>query len=445
MTKVKHRILSIIESHRLLFAFLFRDGWNLLREVASAWDNPKKIEATAGTADTPITQYFIKRDVVDRYNERYDQLKLQLRGLVHNRGHFGRAYLVPLFVIRVCTVIAAAMFGFLTTFLVSALQFIVAPYSFFAAFAAWVGMLPVYVVHFAFFAVLQTVTWSIYSHYPVVAKYLRVPITPMLIVGWVVVDQLICTVLCFWTPIGRPVHRSPKRLLQSIGYGFLNCKTYWLVLLLALRGFHIDVLALSIYAVIPSRLKARAARVFKPVLPAGSLHSTFQGAMFYHYHRMVHLPGAYNEGHRHHHYLPDATPFDAHMHGSGMPEEWFKLMTEISICLLTGLMPWSFTLSAIRQSLGNKLGHTRIQGTHPILDNFHVNHHEKHFKNFGFAGFALDLLMGTEFGDVSRLGNIGKAGVRCTKHTYPAHYVLEVAPTEQEIGASAEIEVSASP
>ena len=53
--------------------------------------------------------------------------------------------------------------------------------------------------------------------------------------------------------------------------------------------------------------------------------------MFYHYHRTVHLPGPYSEGHRHHHYLADATPFDAHMHGTGMPEEWFKPMTEISV------------------------------------------------------------------------------------------------------------------
>lgn len=432
MHKLKQRIMSVIEGHRLLFGFLFRDGWSLFSEVARSWDNLETIEATAGTVRSHSKQYVVKRDVIDGYNQRYDQLKVHLRRLVHYRGHFGRGYLVPLFAIRICTVIAAAMFGFLPMFLVSLLQFVVAPYSFFAAFAAWLGIWPFYVIHFAFFAVLQLATRGVYTQYPGIAHYLRVPITPLLIVGWIAIDQLICLLLCFWTPIGAPVHRSPKRILQSVGYGFLNCKTYWLVLLLALQGFHIDVLALAIFAVIPNRVKRKVAGVLKPVLPAGSLHSTFPATMFYHYHRMVHLPGAYNEGHRHHHYLADATPFDAHMHGTGMPEEWFKLMTEISICLLTGLMPWSFTPSSIKQSLVNKIGHTRIDAPHPVFDNFHVNHHAKHFKNFGYAAVPLDLLMGTEFGDVSRLDNSTKPGVRCTKHTNPTDYTLVVATAERE-------------
>jgi len=432
MRQVKHRIMNIIEAHRLLFAFLFRDGWSLLGEVASAWDKPKKTDVPGGPAGARITQYEIRRDVVDEYNQRFDELRRRLRKLVHNRRHFGRAYLAPLLAIRILTVVAAAMFGFLATFLVSASQFVVAPYSFFAAFAAWLGMVPYYVIHFATFAVLQLGTWGVYSHFPIVARYLRIPITPALIVLWIAVDQLVCLLFCFWTPIGRPVRYSPTRIMQSVGYGFLNCKTYWLVLLVALRGFQIDILALVIYAVIPYRIKARAARVLNPALPGGVLHGTFSSAMFYHYHRMVHLPGPYNEGHRHHHYLQDATPFDAHMHGSGMPEEWFKLMTEISVCSLTGLMPWSFALSSIQQSLGNKIGHTRIDSPHPVLDNFHVNHHKKHFKNFGFSTLPLDLLLGTECGDVSRLDNTGKGDLRCTKRTNGRHYLLVIGPAEPE-------------
>ena len=182
---------------------------------------------------------------------------------------------------------------------------------------------------------------------------------------------------------------SPKRFFQSVGYGFLNCKTYWLILLLCLRGMQVDLLALVLYACLPGFVHGVLYRVFARILPRYFLHHTFPSAIFYHYHRTVHLPGPYSEGHRHHHYLADATPFDAHMHGTGMPEEWFKLMTEISVCLLTGLMPWSFTWGAIKQSLENKLGHTRIEAEHPVLDNFHVGHHQKHFKNFGFAAFPL--------------------------------------------------------
>jgi sterol desaturase/sphingolipid hydroxylase (fatty acid hydroxylase superfamily) len=313
------------------------------------------------------------------------------------------------------------------------LQFVVAPYSFFAAFAAWLGVVPFYVIHFASFVALQLATGLVFSAYPILGSYLKVPITPLLIVGCIVVDQLICLTLCVWTPIGRPVRYSVRRTLQSVGYGFINSKTYWLVLLLSLQGFQVDLLALTIHTMIPFHRIMRAARILKPILPPLSLHHTFPAAMFYHYHRMVHLPGAYNEGHRPHHYLQDSTPFDADQHGSGMPEEWFKLMTEISVCLLTGLMPWSFTFPTLKQSFANKVGHTRIEGLHPILDNFHVNHHVKHFKNFGYPALPLDLLMGTEFGDVSRLDNLGTVKVSCSKHIESRQYVLAMTHAGPEI------------
>jgi sterol desaturase/sphingolipid hydroxylase (fatty acid hydroxylase superfamily) len=87
-------------------------------------------------------------------------------------------------------------------------------------------------------------------------------------------------------------------------------------------------------------------------------------------------------------------------------------------------------LGTITQSLCNRLGHTRIEGEHPILDNFHVNHHAKHVRNFGFSTLPLDLLMGTECGDVSRLDVIG--GTRCAKLTEGKAYVLDIRPVEPE-------------
>ena len=97
-------------------------------------------------------------------------------------------------------------------------------------------------------------------------------------------------------------------------------------------------------------------------------------------------------------------------------------------------MPWSFTWGAIKQSLENKLGHTRIEAEHPVLDNFHVGHHQKHFKNFGFAAFPLDLLFGTELGDVSALGNIAKPGLRCTKRVEGENYVPVIEPMTNPVG-----------
>ena len=43
-------------------------------------------------------------------------------------------------------------------------------------------------------------------------------------------------------------------------------------------------------------------------------------ALFYHMHRIAHLPGVYDQAHKAHHYLHDATAFDAHLYGSGAPE-----------------------------------------------------------------------------------------------------------------------------
>ena len=422
------RCSNVLEGHRLLFGFFFRDGIALFKEVGAAFDNPITVDAPKGVAAAPSTWLTFKRATIDGYNQRYEKTKLRLREIVHTRGHFGPHYLVPLFAVRIATVIAAAFFGFWATFFTSVFQFVVAPYSFYAALAAWWGMVPFYVMHFATFAALQTGTWLLGRQFPVVAHYTRIPVSLTVVGVWFAVDQLTCLVLSFWTPIGKPVRVTPKRFLQSVSYGFLNAKTYWLVLLLCLRGFQIDVLALVLYAVIPGRVHGLGYIIWKRIMPRYFLHHTFADAMFYHYHRTVHLPGPYNEGHRHHHYLADATPFDAHMHGTGMPEEWFKLMTEITMALTTGLMPWSFTWGAIKQSLSNKIGHARIEAEHPVLENFHVNHHLKHFKNFGYVYFPLDLLFGTELGDVSSLGNLAKPALRCTKRREADRYVLVIEP-----------------
>ena len=421
------RLRNLIEGHRLLFTFMFREGRALLSHVASTWEGAVKTQTPAGV----VTRMSMSRAFVDEYNQRYEETKLRLRALVRTRGNFAPYYLVPLFAVRILTVIAAALSGFWTTFVVSLLQFIVAPYSFYAAAAAWLGILPYYLIHYAYFAVIQTGTHLLYSQFPAAAHYLRIPITWTVIAIWLVIDQLSCLLLCVWHPVGRPVRVSPKRLLQSVTYGFLNAKTYWLILLLCLRGFQIDVLALVVYALLPSGLTNRVAWTFRRFVPKLSLHSTFSDVMFYHYHRSVHLPGPYNEGHRHHHYLPDATPFDAHMHGTGMPEEWFKLMTELSMALATGLMPWSFTYGALKQSFYNRVGHTRLEGEDPILQNFHVNHHLKHFKNFGYVHFPLDLLFGTAFGNASGLGHVSKQRVTCTRQVDADNYVLVIEPASK--------------
>jgi len=39
--------------------------------------------------------------------------------------------------------------------------------------------------------------------------------------------------------------------------------------------------------------------------------------IYYHQHRIAHLPVVYDQSHKFHHYLHDTTPFDAHIYGAG--------------------------------------------------------------------------------------------------------------------------------
>jgi hypothetical protein len=275
------------------------------------------------------------------------------------------------------------------------------------------------------FAAVQAGTGLILSQSALLETDAYVPIDGAFIVWWLVIDQSVCLLFCYWTPQGRPVRYRPTRLLQSVGYGFINSKSYWLILLLACQGFRINLLAWVVLAVLPRRILRWTARLLRPLLPSRSLHRTFSDSMFYHSHRMVHLPCVYAQSHRHHHYLQDATPFDADLYGSGLPEEWVKLVTEVALCMVCGLMPWSLSFSAIRVSIRNRLGHTR---TEIEETNFHVNHHVAHVRNFGMAWFPVDLLLGTEYtGGPARGGH-----VQISTHVERDHYVMVMTSAQHE-------------
>lgn len=409
-------MLKVLQGYRRLFAFFFGDGWNLLRVVADTWDRPQERVTSSGQ---PIIEYRVPREVVDRYNVHYEELKARLRSLGTDRGLCGGAFILPMAVVRGCCAGIAAVFGWIPMLVFSLLQFVVAPYSLFAAVAAWFHVLPLFAVHFVFFAAIQAGTGLILSQFPLLQTHAYLPIDGKFIVWWFVIDQALCALFCVWTPYGRPVRYPPKRLLQSVGYGFINSKSYWLVLLLACQGFRIDLLAWTIMALLPVRIVAWTSGMLRPLLPSPSLHWTFQASMFYHSHRMVHLPCVYAQSHRHHHYLQDATPFDADFYGTGLPEEWAKLLTEVGLCMLCGIMPWSLSFSAVSLSIINKVGHTRTDSAEA---NFHVNHHAAHVRNFGLRRLPLDLLLGTEYKDVAIIGK----NLQVSKHVERDHYVMVV-------------------
>lgn len=289
---------------------------------------------------------------------------------------------------------------YIYAFLASTLQFLVAPYSFFASLTALLMLGPaIFFSHYAVYVPLQWFTSSIYANDYLSSdtkELLSLPINSRFIVAFFLIDQLLCVICTFQTPVGPSKQYPRTRLIQSIVYGFLNCKTYFLVLLFALSGenFKIDLLAWLIdmnFGLTPRVVKLMSSL------------SAHWASLFYNMHRLAHLPIVYEHAHKQHHYLHDCTAFDAHIYGSGQAEEWFTLQLEYFMAARFGCVPASLGFHTLMQSWANKIGHTRkeLEGRSEIAAgiNHHADHHKTHTKNFGIYNCCLDMLFGTNFPD----------------------------------------------
>merc|ERR1712149_135212 len=81
--------------------------------------------------------------------------------------------------------------------------------------------------------------------------------------------------------------------------------------------------------------------------------------LFYHQHRMAHLPKVYEHAHKLHHFLHGTLSFDAHIYGNGMPEEYFFMLLEVGLGIGYGLTPATLNRLVLQFSLDNKFGHTQ--------------------------------------------------------------------------------------
>lgn len=386
---------NVLKCHALLLDFYFRGGFSLLREIARAFDD----------YDARRHGYRLRKDILDGYNTRYRELQRTLRALNPPSRRFVLTSLFPTVGVRVVSIATAAFYSTPIALGVSLVQLVVAPYSIFAGIAAFGFFTPLFAVHYLQFACLQALTFFLFEWSPTLDHYGHFTVDWWFVLMVIAVDQMISILFCyFWTPLGRSVRYPAKRVVQSVWYGFLNCKTYWILLLVCLQGYEIDLVAIAIFALLPAKVRSLPAKwLLGPLIPLG-LHWTWQPAMFYHYHRMVHLAPVYDQAHRAHHFLHDSTPFDANLYGAGLPEEWLKLLAEILLALVVGLVPYSFSPSTLRMSIMNRLGHTRIGGKHPPGGNFHVDHHAHYQRNFGSAFPPVDLLLGTAHNDVLWIG-----------------------------------------
>eukprot|EP00041_Stephanoeca_diplocostata_P022729 m.544703 g.544703 ORF g.544703 m.544703 type:complete len:479 (-) comp22141_c0_seq1:607-2043(-) len=395
IAKMLSTLLGYCRGSALICDFFVRNIW-MLKDLPS----PESIAALVASRK-PNFEIVVPESLPRAYNRKFEVLRAGVvQCLPRTRRNFSTSvswfFLVRLF----CIFIAALDFSFVGHELIqdttstpsasgdrvatyvlaaSALQFVILPYSFHVSLLHLLVLaIPLYVPHYVAVMALDAVVpaWAAVSY----------TLTTPFACAFVVADLLVCWLLCSVTPKGVTVQRDNATLATHMAYGFLNCKTYSILVLLLARGHSVNVTVWVLDAMLG--VSARVADATSRLLLTW-------GTIFYHQHRLAHLPTVYEEAHKFHHYLHDTTPFDAHVYGAGAPEEWFSMVLEVVGLTRYGLPPPLLSYGIIRQSIASKIGHTRSVFAAGGI-NHHADHHTLHRKNFGFGSTVLvDMLFGT--------------------------------------------------
>lgn len=324
------------------------------------------------------------KKVFNIFNDAYDKLKVSIRDF-NNQSVFSslqfQTMLSLFFFLRLLCCVHAFMRprDLFITFSLCALQFLFMPYSFFVSLAGIVYLSPdMFVTYMVLYKPLQIMCdWAIPQS---ILDNVTISIDYTFIIWFFTMDFLVCLVMTvFWIGAaqGRPAsNTSVSRIFKSMVYGFLNCKTYFLILLLHCRGYGLKINGAVWLVDMLLGLSRRSAHY------VSTRFSTCPGLLFYIQHRLAHLPGVYLQAHKAHHFLHDATAFDAHIYGSGAPEEFFTLAFEAATGCLLGFCPPSLTYNVLSASWANKQVHTRAEKDAGGW-NGHVDHHTTHDKNLG--------------------------------------------------------------
>ena len=181
-------------------------------------------------------------DVADTYNRDFDSMKSEMRSL-----HAGdremlsyKSTLLILFTIRLVCIITACQGNVPATLLISSLQFVFAPYSLFVSFALCLALAPpIYLCHYIVFS-LMTLLHSLMS--PLLpaslTPLLSVSISPTFIIIFLLADQLFCLYCHIMTPCKQ---FTIKETMTHVVWGFLNTKTYTLVMLIHMMKAGVNI------------------------------------------------------------------------------------------------------------------------------------------------------------------------------------------------------------
>lgn len=326
----------------------------------------------------------LDNSIAENYNKEYKKMQDELKETYKNDETEFSNKLSSFFILRLACCALAYFNYFYTVILLSLLQFLILPFSFVIALNIFVQIF--FSIFFGFYAFYPLATYAFRSLFNADSwMNASLEINETFIFCFFLIDFAICLSLSFSSQMGKTKRFALKRMLQSITYGFLNTKTYHLLILLLIRGakIHIFLWLIDIVLNITEKLNNYAQEFCKINFPI----------IFYHQHRVAHLPHVYPDAHKFHHFLHDSSPFDAHLYGFGAPEEWHCFVFETLPSMFLGVFPPSLCFSALKISLNNKLGHTRKENGND-QETVHVDHHLHHVKNFSW-NITLEMFMGT--------------------------------------------------
>lgn len=370
---------SILGVNAMLFQRYF-EGLRILGELPLDLRDPSEVNRRM-QAEQPFAVE-VPRGIVARYEQLMENTKESVRKDAPALPPF-RSLQLWLFSLRVLAVVLALADLPCLALLLSMAQYVVAPCSLFVSCAMFMALAPpLFLGHYAVWGMLQGLSSALLPWWLQPSMPINLPFIVLLMV----LDQGICYRLTAATPMGVAEPLPAGTLFKHCWYGFLNCKTYELLILLCARswGCRINLAVWLIDAYFG--LSQRAAQFAEE-------HCGTWAFLFYTQHRMGHLPKVYDSAHKFHHTFRDSTAFDAHLYGSGMPEELACIFVE-ALGAGLGVCPMSLGHYGLTQSWANKLGHTRKQDGAGGM-NEHADHHKEHTKNFGISNPMLDMLLGT--------------------------------------------------
>ena len=402
-------MLAYLYGHLLLFRFAI-GHLPLLFSLPGWLTDPAELERRLATLRDGTVQSLtlnFPSDQADAYNIALKQLGSKMQAL-HPQQMTASTRVFLLNLIRFSTVVAAWHGNIGLTLGVAITQFLIAPYSLFVSITAGLALIFYLLLpHYLAFAGLQYFTSFIPQSpwFSWLTAWGQIPITPFTISLFVLVDQMLC-LLATLTPEAAtyPSSKSWTKILSHALHGFINSKTMTLVVLFLCMHHHPT---LSIWLWLVEGFLVKATTRISGLLSSCSLHPN---VLFYHQHRMAHLPVVYQHAHKLHHtpgHMAVTAAFDASLYGCGMPEEFFVLAAEL-LLLTMGIPPASLGCYVLfSQGLSNKHSHT-IKGL--IKDgeggekNFHTDHHLTHTKNYGSSATVFHCLPDLYFSTAARKG-----------------------------------------